>query len=67
MCIKCIFLVEKNILVRYFADFLNESPQFSNILYISLTKEKSPKILSEKSSVDYKNTEIYVKDKKVKG
>ena len=27
------FLVERNILVRYFVDFLNENPQFSNILY----------------------------------
>lgn len=67
MCIKCIFFGGKNILVRYFSDFLNENPQFSNILYISLTKEKSSKILSEKSSVDYENTEIYVKGKKVKG
>ena len=33
MCIKCSFLVEKNILVRNFADFINENPQFINILY----------------------------------
>lgn len=26
MCIKCIFWVEKNILVHYFADFLNVKP-----------------------------------------
>ena len=29
------FFVEKNILVRNFADFINENPQFINILYIS--------------------------------
>ena len=30
-----IFFVKKNILVRNFADFINENPQFINILYIS--------------------------------
>ena len=29
------FLVERNILVRNFSDFINENPQLSNILYIS--------------------------------
>ena len=27
------FFVENNILVRNFADFINENPQFINILY----------------------------------
>ena len=36
------FLVEKNILVRNFADFINENPQSVNILYINISKEDSP-------------------------
>ena len=37
-----IFFVEKNILVRNFADFINGNPQFGNILYIYINKEDSP-------------------------
>lgn len=40
--IFCNFFVENNILVRNFADFINENPQFINILYINVTKENSP-------------------------
>ena len=36
------FLVERNILVRNFADFINENPQSVNILYINISKEDSP-------------------------
>lgn len=32
------FLVERNILVRNFADFINVNPQLSNILYINISK-----------------------------
>lgn len=32
------FLVERNILVRNFADFINENPQSVNILYINISK-----------------------------
>ena len=35
------FFVLWNILVRNFSDFLNENPQFINILYINITKEDS--------------------------
>lgn len=42
------FLVERNILVRNFADFINENPQSVNILYINITKEDSPSFLREK-------------------
>ena len=51
-----IFFVEKNILVRNFADFINENPQSVNILYINITKEDSPSFLRENDSVDYENT-----------
>ena len=50
------FFVEKNILVRNFADFINENPQSVNILYINITKEDSPSFLRENDSVDYENT-----------
>lgn len=36
------FFAENNILVRNFAEFINESSQFINILYIKVTKEDSP-------------------------
>lgn len=42
------FLVERNILVRNFADFINENPQSVNILYINISKEDSPSFLREK-------------------
>ena len=58
------FLVERNILVRNFADFINANPQSVNILYINITKEDSPSFLRENDSVDYENTE---KNIKVKG
>ena len=58
------FLVERNILVRNFADFINENPQSVNILYINISKEDSPSFLREDDSVDYENT---YKGKKVKG
>ena len=58
------FLVERNILVRNFADFINENPQSVNILYINITKKDSPSFLRENDSVDYENT---YKGKKVKG
>ena len=32
------FLVERNILVRNFADFINANPQSVNILYINISK-----------------------------
>ena len=60
------FLVERNILVRNFADFINENPQSVNILYINITKEDSPSFLRENDSVDYENTEKIYKGKKVK-
>lgn len=50
------FLVERNILVRNFADFINENPQSVNILYINISKEDSPSFLRENESVDYENT-----------
>ena len=53
-----------NILVRNFADFINENPQSVNILYINITQEDSPSFLRENESVDYENTE---KNIKVKG
>lgn len=57
------FLVERNILVRKFADFINENPQSVNILYINITQEDSPSFLRENDSVDYENTEkIKVKE-----
>lgn len=59
-----IFFVENNILVRNFADFINENPQFGNILYIYINKEDSPYFLTGNGSVDYENTEF--KDKKEK-
>ena len=58
------FLVERNILVRNFADFINENPQSVNILYINITKEDSPSFLTGNGIVDYENT---YKGKKVKG
>lgn len=58
------FLVERNILVRNFADFINENPQSVNILYINISKEDSTSFLRENESVDYENT---YKGKKVKG
>lgn len=61
------FLVERNILVRNFADFINENPQSVNILYINITKEDSPSFLRENDSVDNENTEKTYKGKKVKG
>ena len=44
------FFVENNILVRNFADFINENPQSVNILYINITKEDSPSFLRENES-----------------
>lgn len=58
------FLVERNILVRNFSDFINKKPQSVNILYINITKEDSPSFLRENDSVDYENTEKYIKVKK---
>lgn len=63
-CIKCIFLVERNILVRNFTDFINDNPPFINILYINISKEDSPSFLTGNGIVDYENT---YKGKKVKG
>ena len=39
------FLVERNILVRNFSDFINENPQSVNILYVKITQEDSPSFL----------------------
>ena len=61
------FLVERNILVRNFSDFINENPQSVNILYINITKKDSPLFLRENESVDNENTEKIYKGKKVKG
>ena len=58
------FLVERNILVRNFADFINENPQSVNILYINITQEDSPSFLRENDSVDYENTEKIYKGKR---
>lgn len=46
------FLVERNILVRNFADFINENPQSVNILYINISKEDSPSFCEKNDSVD---------------
>ena len=42
------FFALRNILVRNFADFINENPQSVNILYINITQEDSPSFLREK-------------------
>ena len=56
------FLVERNILVRNFADFINENPQSVNILYINITKEDSPSFLRENDSVDNKGKKVKYED-----